>query len=591
MHPGIIVSPSRRLAGIILWLACYSGEVSSSIPTSVQAFALAVIVATGCGTRPSAPGEEAPAPRREDTVEANHEVIPRATDGVDPPATTTAITPSDDTRAAEEAARQRAEAARLHPMYGVAFHFLARIHDTPSPTATVVGYMRRGATFRASERLAGMGCDRGWHRLMEGAFVCRGAGFSIGSVEQTFSPAPSPARRDSAMPYAFAFATRKSTPQYFRIPTVDEENAIATLFTRLDAADAARAAGLLPVRDAGLGIRDAGVSRLDAGASVSHAPSPATVMDVRGVPATATPDVSEGEPPSDESSAMNLVDGGMPATPEDGLPDYVRMRMLRRFYVSVDGSETDGDRAFTRTVRGAYVRSDALTPNEPPTRTGLRLTEETPLPVGFVYRTEIRRMQRSEGSALRPGDVLAQHTPLVITETTTVGGSTYYTSRDGYLVRNTAVRVARLRQRPARIPDGAKWIHIDLSEQMLVAYEGDRPVFATTVSTGRPGFATRTGTYRIQTKHVTSTMDDLAAGDEAYSIEDVPWTMFYDGGYALHASFWHNQYGRVRSHGCVNLSPPDAHLLFDWSTPSVPEHWHGAFATTRDPGTYIFIEN
>ena len=86
-------------------------------------------------------------------------------------------------------------------------------------------------------------------------------------------------------------------------------------------------------------------------------------------------------------------------------------------------------------------------------------------------------------------------------------------------------------------------------------------------------------------------MDDLAAGDEAYSIEDVPWTMFYDGGYALHASFWHNQYGRVRSHGCVNLSPPDAHLLFDWSTPSVPEHWHGAFATTRDPGTYIFIEN
>ena len=550
-------------------------------PKRAQALFLLGLVA-GCGApRESDPRREPPRERAE-TATTRGDVTPRTAE-TNPGRTTS----SDEARAREEAARAREEAERLHPMHGVAFHFLARIHDAPSVTATVIGYMRRGATFRASERVAGTGCDRGWHRLMEGGFVCRGNGFALGNTPQTFSPSPVPARRDVAMPYAFAFTPRKSAPQYFRIPTIEEEATIATLFARLDAEDAARADGGVPARDAGVASRDAGVPTLDAAVAAALVPVP----DVSGAPPTAPADAIEGAPPSDESSATNLVDGGMPTPPDDGLPDYVRMRMLRRFYVSVDGTETDGDRTFTRTVRGAYVRDDALNPNEPPTRTGLRLTDETPRPVGFVYRTEIRRMLRGDDDTLRPGDVLAQHTPLVIAETTTIAGAKYYTSRDGYLVRDTAVRVARARRRPARIPEGTKWIHIDLSEQVLVAYEGDRPVFATTVSTGRPGFGTRTGTYRIQTKHVTSTMDDLAAGDEAYSIEDVPWTMFYDGGYALHASFWHNQYGRVRSHGCVNLSPPDAHLLFDWSTPTVPEHWHGAFATTRDPGTYIFIEN
>ncbi len=460
---------------------------------------------------------------------------------------------------AEASARSEADAARrieeerlaferAHPMHGIAFHFLARIYAEPSERGRVIGYMRRGATFRATDRMAGRGCERGWHRLTTGGFVCRGDGFLLGTSPQTFSPTPQPARLADALPYPYAYTTRKSLPQFFRLPTPEEESTVLELFERMDAQAAA--------------VADAGVAP------------------------------EQAAPPSDETATTAAtVDGGVPATPDDGLPDYVRMRMLRGFYVSVDGTEGSGDRAFVRTVRGAYVREAALTLNDPPTHRGVTIGGAWQLPVGFVYRAGTHRLVRDAMTdQLRDIGVLEQHTPLVVVREITRGNARYYESDDGWLVRDTAVRVARLRERPERVETGAKWIHIDLSDQILVAYEGETPTFVTTVSTGRAGFETPTGTFRVQAKHVSTTMDDLASGDEAYSIEDVPWTMFFEGSYALHGAFWHSQFGRVRSHGCVNLAPADARWLFNWSTPNLPEAWHGVFATPRNGGTYIVIE-
>jgi lipoprotein-anchoring transpeptidase ErfK/SrfK len=132
-------------------------------------------------------------------------------------------------------------------------------------------------------------------------------------------------------------------------------------------------------------------------------------------------------------------------------------------------------------------------------------------------------------------------------------------------------------------------VHVDLSSQTLVAYEGDRAVFATLVSSGREGFETPTGTIRIQSKHVSATMDDTASATEAYSIEDVPWTMYFEGSFALHAALWHDQFGRPRSHGCVNLAPADARWLFQWTGPVLPPGWHGVVASSRRQGSWVHI--
>src|SRR5690606_34890094 len=96
-------------------------------------------------------------------------------------------------------------------------------------------------------------------------------------------------------------------------------------------------------------------------------------------------------------------------------------------------------------------------------------------------------------------------TPLPLTgEIIERGGRRYRVSDRGRIVREDALRIATLTPRPSQVPEGARWIHVDLDAQVLVAYEGDRPVFATMVSTGRAGYETPAGLFRIQSKHVST---------------------------------------------------------------------------------------
>jgi lipoprotein-anchoring transpeptidase ErfK/SrfK len=97
------------------------------------------------------------------------------------------------------------------------------------------------------------------------------------------------------------------------------------------------------------------------------------------------------------------------------------------------------------------------------------------------------------------------------------------------------------------------------------------------VSTGLDGHNTPVGEFTIRRKFVSDTMANLGpeAGDDSYRIEDVPWTQYFDGSFALHGAFWHTRFGLRRSHGCVNLSPQDARWVFEHTWPEVPEGWHG----------------
>ncbi len=167
--------------------------------------------------------------------------------------------------------------------------------------------------------------------------------------------------------------------------------------------------------------------------------------------------------------------------------------------------------------------------------------------------------------------------------------------------------------RPNELEEGERWIDVELATQTLVAYEGDRPVFSTLVSTGRgpqgSETATPIGTSRVWVKLHTSTMDNLerrddgdsasaasAAGeredDEAsrlYSLDDVPYVQFFNKAVALHGVFWHRNFGRVQSHGCVNLAPKDARYLFEFTGPHLPRGWSAALPTPVDKGTLVRV--
>ena len=82
----------------------------------------------------------------------------------------------------------------------------------------------------------------------------------------------------------------------------------------------------------------------------------------------------------------------------------------------------------------------------------------------------------------------------------------------------------------------------------------------------------------------------MRRGQGLFELRDVPWVQYFEAGFALHASYWHDVFGNARSHGCVNLSPIDAHKLFMWTDPQVPADWHGVITgADTAPGTTVFI--
>ena len=113
--------------------------------------------------------------------------------------------------------------------------------------------------------------------------------------------------------------------------------------------------------------------------------------------------------------------------------------------------------------------------------------------------------------------------------------------------------------------DESKWIEVDLSEQRLYMKENGNTVNSFLVSTGK-WYPTPTGSYRIWTK-LTSTR--MQGGSKKlgtyYNLPNVPHTMYYYKGYGIHGAYWHNNFGNPMSHGCVNMKPEEAQIVFNWA--------------------------
>ena len=109
--------------------------------------------------------------------------------------------------------------------------------------------------------------------------------------------------------------------------------------------------------------------------------------------------------------------------------------------------------------------------------------------------------------------------------------------------------------------DGERWIEVDISDQKLTAWQGDVPIFETIVSTGKPGFRTLPGEFAVYLKFEKARMRGID-----YDTPDVPWTMYYDGDFAIHGAYWHNNFGTPVSHGCVNLRVEEAKAIYAWAS-------------------------
>lgn len=288
------------------------------------------------------------------------------------------------------------------------------------------------------------------------------------------------------------------------------------------------------------------------------------------------------------------------ARPQDYAADEYLEAYGEGFGLAVRERATYDGTRFVVTRAGRYVPEDDLRFVAASEFVGIALGKAAALDAAWALRERVTVRSAARGGRellrLRRLDRLRvlgeEHGALRVAVPVQVADESAPSEVIGYVAPRDVAR-ARSAARPAEVGIDERWLDVDTSTQTLVAYEGDRPVYATLVSTGRGGRATATplGLHRIWVKLATTDMDDLEREDveRNYRIEAVPWVQFFEGSNGLHAAFWHDRYGTRHSHGCVNLSARDARALFDFTEPHLPPGWSAVLPTARDRGTLVRV--
>ena len=161
-------------------------------------------------------------------------------------------------------------------------------------------------------------------------------------------------------------------------------------------------------------------------------------------------------------------------------------------------------------------------------------------------------------------------------------------NKPGY-IHNDNIRHWQASSPPEELSEQGIWIDVDLSQQMLAIYEGEVLQYITLISSAREGYKTFTGLYRIYDKATAWDLGSKQNASDPYYIEQVPWVMHYYPRYAIHSAFWHDDFGHPASHGCINMSPIDAKIVFDSVSPELPDGWRAVFQTPSEYGTLLRI--
>ncbi|MFO0667414.1 MAG: L,D-transpeptidase [Polyangiaceae bacterium] len=225
---------------------------------------------------------------------------------------------------------------------------------------------------------------------------------------------------------------------------------------------------------------------------------------------------------------------------------------------------------------------------------GIRLPEEAEFPFAFVRMRNQKRWKVERGQVKQAGTWPWRTVVPLSGHQRFINGTLHFESKDGFFIEDRAAsKVEVAKKMPQWATNGERWIDVNITKQLLILYEGTKPVYTTLVSTGEAGLgdptktkSTLRGIFRVHTKFVSATMDSKVSGEE-FELRDVPYVQYFQDGYALHASYWHDVFGMPKSHGCINLAPEDARRIFYFTEPKVPEGWHGAAKALT--GTVVFI--
>jgi len=440
-------------------------------------------------------------------------------------------------------------------------------------------------------------CAPGWYQLTTGGYVCGNDGGLETPGKKPRLTFKQPALEE-ILPYKYARNSKHGTPLYRSIPSPEQvleyepylkekaakaepKNPPATTSSTARAATTAAPEAVPPLSAA---------VDLDAGVPESAELSP---DEVSALNETAMPWWQQGD-----ASVHNVTLDEL-AAEGDGI---LIKRMVAGFYVAIDSTFRWNGRTWYKTTKGMIAPADRFWITAGPEFKGVELDGQTfALPMAWVYgwRKEAPLYELDEAKdLLKPAGKAKLFEALKLSgRSHTVRGKSFHQLATGLWISDRSIRITEPGPPPANLAPTERWVDVNLRQQTLVVYEGSKPVYATLISTGKSSkikdkdHRTPVGEWRIREKHITATMDGdgTAAGDLPYSIEEVPYVMYYYKAFALHGAFWHKNFGTQMSHGCLNLAPLDAKWLFFYTDPPVPHGVHGVWARDSQPGSRVVV--
>lgn len=242
-------------------------------------------------------------------------------------------------------------------------------------------------------------------------------------------------------------------------------------------------------------------------------------------------------------------------------------------YISYTDEIVIDSKRFYMVAPGAWMTANDVSRITAPRFQGLAFSRTPEFNFGWVLtylsHTPLVETKRTPGNNNDDytGHYLKNHDILWIYDTAQVGDIEWYmVGPDEWVHQNVIARVVLNTTPPEGVMDG-RWVEINLFEQTIAIYENCELVFASLVASGLEPFWTQPGLFQIYEKLDATPMSGSFEADrsDAYYLEDVPWTMYFDGARAIHGAYWRANLGFPQSHGCVNISIGDARWIYDWA--------------------------
>lgn len=250
-------------------------------------------------------------------------------------------------------------------------------------------------------------------------------------------------------------------------------------------------------------------------------------------------------------------------------------------FITVRQFSADG--AWAEVSEGKWVPTSTLSEEVPLSTYAGVLLPEDPLPYPMAWTLVHLRPSATPGAEADPNNPFYyRYSKVNIYATVVVDGWNWYQIGVDEWVKQTSVAMIIPVERPDEV-DTERWVSVDLYEQVAIAYEDERPVFATLISSGMADWPTNEGLFHIYLRYPRHLMSGGEELDDFYYIEEVPWTMYFDDQIALHGAYWHDGFGFRRSHGCVNMSVTDAHWLYEWAEAELD------FTVSNDTGAAVYV--